>query len=103
MPLLVNSALGFLFKIEDDKPEKVCQWTECPNTKSGYKDSKMPMCARCKLVRYCVRVRLYLSTSTTLDIALIFTSLRNASGEIGVITRNTAILRPYWTLEHGWR
>ncbi|KAJ7250656.1 hypothetical protein C8J57DRAFT_1354490 [Mycena rebaudengoi] len=53
MPLLVNSALGFLFKIEDDKPEKVCQWTECPNTKSGYKDSKMPMCARCKLVRYC--------------------------------------------------
>ncbi|KAJ7736040.1 hypothetical protein DFH07DRAFT_927907 [Mycena maculata] len=52
MPI-IDSRYGIY--IEDPKPVKVCQWTDCPDATVEYRDSKtkMKMCARCNVVRYC--------------------------------------------------
>ncbi|KAJ6491909.1 hypothetical protein C8R45DRAFT_989899 [Mycena sanguinolenta] len=39
--------------IQDSKPERVCQWIDCPDAEIGYDGRKMKMCARCNVVRYC--------------------------------------------------
>ncbi|KAJ7149275.1 hypothetical protein C8R43DRAFT_1007605 [Mycena crocata] len=50
MPIF-DTSLGV--KIEDEKPQKICQWIDCPDAGS---ERKMKVCAKCTSVRYCSRV-----------------------------------------------
>ncbi len=38
----------------DPKPERLCQFPECPYKSKGYDGHKMKMCSKCQDVRYCV-------------------------------------------------
>ncbi|KAJ7147724.1 hypothetical protein C8R43DRAFT_1010492 [Mycena crocata] len=46
MPI-IDSSLNFTFR---EKPEKICQWSHCPNEDA---ERKMKACAKCSSVRYC--------------------------------------------------
>ncbi|KAJ7101570.1 hypothetical protein B0H15DRAFT_816555 [Mycena belliarum] len=49
--MMIHSFLGIGFAAP--KPEKVCQWKDCPAASDP--DHNMKVCARCTSVRYCSR------------------------------------------------
>ena len=51
MPI-VDSTHKMIF--QDPKPDRVCQYSGCPNGRGKYKGMKMKACARCNWIRYCV-------------------------------------------------
>ncbi|KAJ7162826.1 hypothetical protein C8R46DRAFT_1101625 [Mycena filopes] len=50
--MLVDHRLGVFVADSDEKPEKICQWVDCPE---GDKPRDMKVCPKCKGVRYCSR------------------------------------------------
>ncbi|KAJ7149217.1 hypothetical protein C8R43DRAFT_505086 [Mycena crocata] len=71
--MIVNHRLGIFIK--EEKPERVCQWSDCPHEDP---DRAMKVCARCRFVRYCSRAcqradwpqhRLYCHIPPVLDIS----------------------------------
>ncbi|KAJ7505925.1 hypothetical protein B0H11DRAFT_1708032 [Mycena galericulata] len=69
--MIIDSTLGIIIK--DSKPERVCQWIDCPDRDP---ERKMKMCVRCEAVRYCANCqrsdwsghKLYCRTPPILDL-----------------------------------